>query len=202
MKTISILLLVLCLFIKVNAQVSLAPKAGVNMARFIGNDNDKDPQRIVLPQVGCIVNIDFNETFALQPTLLYSVKGEKMKSYEGTHSKYYFHYLEMPVNAVYSITLVKNKFQVFAGPYWGYCLKANLESGGINTSNLSVGNSDSDVYKPFDFGYNAGVGYRFRNLQVQAGYAGSFATISNYGDLKNSIFSVTFAYFLGLSRKE
>jgi hypothetical protein len=178
----------------------VAPKVGVNLAQFVGEHNDMNPQKITLPQFGCLVNIDLNEKFALQPSIVYSIKGEKMKSYEGTPGKYYFRYLEMPVNAVYAIPIGQTKLQLFAGPYLGYCLKAKAEMMMVYT--FDIGNSENDVFKTFDFGYNAGIGYRFGKIQTQASYAKSLTTISNWGELKNSVFTLSFAYFFALPKKE
>jgi hypothetical protein len=199
-KTVLLLVLTLCVFTKIKAQVSFAPRAGVNLAQFVGEHNDMDPQRIALPQFGCLVNIDLNEKFALQPSIIYSKKGEKMKSYEGTPGKYYFSYLEMPVNAVFAIPIGQTKLQLFAGPYLSYCLKATEESMMVYT--FDIGNSENDVFKTFDFGYNAGIGYRFGKIQTQASYAKSLTTISNFGEFKNSVFTLSFAYFFALQKKE
>lgn len=200
-KTVLLFVLVLCVFINTKAQVSIAPKAGVNMARIVGNDNDLNPKILILPELGCIVNFDLYKNFALQSGISYSIKGEKMKSYEGTPSKYYLHYLEIPANAVYSIKLNQNRLQLFAGPYFGYCLKASLDMGGVNSTDLGVGNSEEDVFKSVDYGYNLGIGYRLNKLQVQIGYQKSFATINNWGDMKNRVFSITCAYFFDFGKK-
>jgi hypothetical protein len=201
-RTFLLFVLLLSVFTQISAQVSVAPKVGLNLAQFVGEHNDMDPQRITLPQFGCLVNIDLHKNFALQPSIIYSKKGEKMKSYEGTPGKYYFSYLEMPVNAVYAIPIGQTKLQLFAGPYLGYCLKATLEViEDVHYFDFDIGNSENDVFKAFDFGYNAGIGFRFGKIQTQASYSKSLTTISNYGELKNSVFTLSFAYLFALKKK-
>ena len=202
-KTILLLALLFCVFVQVNAQVSIVPKAGANMAQFVGPDNDVDPQRLLLPQAGLMVNIGLSETLALQPGLIYSVKGEKMKSQGGESTgKYYFQYLEIPLNIGYSFNLLAHNFHIFAGPYFGYCFEAKMETEYGTHASFPIGDSDDDVYKPSDFGYTAGIGYRLKKIQIQAEYQGSFATISNYGELRNSVISLTLGYFINLKKKE
>jgi len=204
-KTILLLALILCVFIQVNAQVSIVPRVGANLAWCTGHDTDIDSEALLFPQAGATVHIGLNDKLALQPGLIYSKKGEKEIYYNKDYywENVYYHYLEIPVNLVYSFKLWNKNFQVFGGSYLGYCFKGKMETKGGSFFPLIIGYSHYDHIRTFDFGYSAGIGYRFKKMQIQAGYEGSFFSIRNFYETKNnSVISLTLGYFIDLKKKE
>jgi len=203
-KTILFLALILFVFIQVNAQVSIVPRVGANLAWCTGHDKEIDSQALLFPQAGVTAHIGLNDKLALQPGIIYSMKGEKEIYYDGaTWVNNYYQYIEMPVNLVYSFKLGNKKLQVFGGSYLGYCFKGKVETQGGSVFPLYIGFSDDDHIKPLDFGYSAGIGYRYKKMQIQAGYEGSFFSIRNFYETKNnSVVSLTLGYFIDLKKKE
>jgi hypothetical protein len=139
-------------------------------------------------QAGAVVEIAFRQRFALQPALVFSQKGEQFDAstsvggFAGTSSTETstvsrYNWLELPVNAVYTL----HNFQVFAGPYVALALGGHQRGTTLSSSpttrfepytfeeKVRYG-SDSDNRR-FDAGINFGVGYRQGPWQVQLGYA-------------------------------
>jgi hypothetical protein len=195
--------LILCSLLKVNAQVTFAPKVGVNFANLGGDLTDN--QIRLRTQFGTILNVGVNEMFSFQPGLLLSGKGTTLDYGDGDKDAITLTYLEIPLNGILNIDLGTGKLQLFAGPYLGFCLDAKykyLSDEDNETESIDVGASDDDEIKPTDFGINVGVGFVFGDFQVQGGYGSSFTSISNYEDdkLTNSVISLSFAYFINLNK--
>ncbi len=203
-KTILLLALLFCVFVQVSAQVSIVPRVGANLAWCTGHDKEIESQALLFPQAGVTVHIGLGDKLALQPGLIYSRKGEKELYNDKDYWFYdYYKYIELPVNLVYFFKLGNKNFQVFGGTYLGYCFKAEQESKSGVVHQLSIGFADDDHRKPLDFGYSAGIGYRFNKIQIQAGYESSFFSIRNFGETKyNSVVSLTLGYFIDLKKKE
>ncbi len=137
-------------------------------------------------QAGAVLEMAFRQ-FALQPTLVFSQKGEQfdgatfISGFAGVSSTEIstvnrYNWLELPVNVVYTL----HRFQVFAGPY------VALGVGG-RQHGTSWAASPYGRYGPYNFdekirygsdtenrrldaGVNFGLGYRKGPLQVQLGY--------------------------------
>lgn len=203
MKKLTILLmsLILCSVLQTNAQVSFAPKVGINFTNMGGDVTDN--QIRFRPQVGGILNLDLNEMFSFQPGLMYSGKGTTFDYGDGDKDAITLEYLEVPLNGVLNVDMGAGKLQIFAGPYLGYCVDAKykyLSDEDNETESLEIGTSNDDDIKPIDLGFNIGLGFRFKNIQIQGGYSGSFTAISKYEDEKalNNVISLSFAYFINL----
>ena len=138
-------------------------------------------------QAGAVLEVTFHR-FSLQPTLVFSQKGEQFDAttsisgiagVSGTviSAVNRYNWLELPVNVVYAL----HGFQVFAGPY------VALGVGGRQHGTISdfspyytrlmpqyvdkkvAYDSDSNNRR-LDAGINVGIGYRKGPLQVQLGY--------------------------------
>ncbi len=203
MKKLTILLMsfVFCSLLQTNAQVSFAPKIGLNFSNVGGDVTDN--QIRFRPQLGGILNYDLNEMFSVQPGLMYSGKGTTIDYGDGDKDALTLEYLEVPLNGVMSVDVGTGKLQIFAGPYLGYCINAKykyLSDEDNETESIDIGTSDEDDIKPIDLGFNIGLGFRLENIQIQGGYSGSFSSISNYEDGKilNNVVSLSLAYFINL----
>ena len=201
--TILFVSLILCSLLKVNAQVTFAPKVGVNFANFGGDVTDN--QIRLRTQFGAILNIGINEMFSFQPGLMYSGKGTTFDLGDGDKDAITLEYLEVPLNGILNVDMGTGKLQIFAGPYLGYCVDAKykyLSDQDNETDKINIGTSSDDDIKPIDLGFNIGLGFRFENIQIQGGYSGSFSTISNHEDEKdtNNVISLSFAYFINLNK--
>lgn len=201
-KTIILIMsLFLLALLKSNAQVSFAPKVGFNLANLTGDTEDNEVR--LRTQIGFILNTDVNEMVSFQSGLNYSGKGVTLDWGDGDKDAITLTYLEVPVNFVLNFELGSGKFQIYAGSYFSFCLGGNikyLSDEDDEIESLDIGTSEDDDIKPLDLGINIGLGYKFKDFQIQGGYTGSFTNISNYGDdeLRNSVISLTFAYFINL----
>jgi Outer membrane protein beta-barrel domain len=175
------------------AQVTIGPRIGLNLANVAFEEDDEFDEKILLaPQVGVSLNVEFGN-LAFQPALLFSQKGFKIKEEEtmgGVTQKLdattRFNYLELPLNFVYT-TGGSEGFQIFAGPYVGFGLGGKQKSeysfsggGGsgstsgttkIKFANQEEANSDDAYVRQPDLGLNGGIGYKTGPLQAQLGYS-------------------------------
>ncbi|UCD85095.1 MAG: PorT family protein [Deltaproteobacteria bacterium] len=175
--------------------LSVGIKAGLNLADLYGDDVDAFSVHRVLPSVndmkketktgasfGAFVTYDINDFFAVQPELLYSMKGARWKgvwvesmsgnvTYEQTMS---LNYLEIPLLAKVSIPIGENfKYNILIGPALGIITSAKLkheitgvseyfkqmlEDIGVSTS----GEEDIDHAKSIEFGLVFGGGVDFK----------------------------------------
>jgi hypothetical protein len=124
MKKLTILLMsfILCSVLQTNAQVSFAPRIGLNFANMGGDVTDNQVR--FRPQVGGILNLDLNEMFSFQPGLMYSGKGTTFDYGDGDKDAITLEYLEVPLNGVLNVEMGTGKLQIYAGPYLGYCVDA------------------------------------------------------------------------------
>ncbi|WP_019947575.1 porin family protein [Hymenobacter aerophilus] len=178
------------------AQVTVGPRVGLNLANVSYKTDDKDDEPdtklLISPQAGITLNAAFGN-LALQPSLLFSQKGFKVKesdnvgpaSYE-IESNTRLNYLELPVNLVYT-TGGTEGFQVFAGPYIGVGLGGKqkstytvsgpgIDESGSETTKIKFAGKEKDNSDDFyinqpDYGFNGGIGYKKGPIQAQLGYS-------------------------------
>ncbi|MBF9236725.1 PorT family protein [Hymenobacter sp. BT683] len=154
--------------------------------RFSNFSYSADKSAIYAWQAGAVLEIAFDR-FALQPTLLFSQKGEQFDaatsmsgvagvSGSNTHSTNRYNWLELPVNVVYSIS----NFQLFGGPYAALGIGGRRRGTTLNYSpfvkfaplhfneKIRYG-SDTDNSR-VDAGVNVGIGYRRGPAQLQVAY--------------------------------
>ncbi|WP_162425862.1 porin family protein [Pontibacter pudoricolor] len=194
--------------------ISVGPRLGVNFgtqkipgsdADFAKNWNDNAEANTGL-QIGGVANIKFNETFSVQPELLFTQKGYK---YEGdTRSvtgKY--DYLELPVLA--KISFGSPDFQGFitAGPTFGYWAsgKDTYKIGGSEFSEDVDFDNDNYIENRSEIGGSIGVGFAAYlgggSLNFDVRYGAGFSSVYDSSDddkLKNRGISVSLAYLFSL----
>jgi outer membrane protein W len=111
---------------------------------------------------GVFMNYAFNESFSLQPELLYTMKGMKANLYDGLVSvdvTASFDYFEAPLLAVYTIpTGTKLKPRLYAGPSFAYTLSSELE---LSAFLFSASVDFSSLTQVTDFGIVAGAGFDY-----------------------------------------
>jgi hypothetical protein len=204
MKTRMTLLtgLFICAVITINAQVSVGPKLGINLANVMGEDVEDNKMKIG-PLVGCVFNIPAGDVFSFQPGFDYSSKGAQWEGDEDNASLNYW-YLDIPLNGVVNLNAGNGKFQVYAGPNIAMCFAANMKYEGEkeSISVQSVDNWNGGDVKMFDIGINAGLGYRINEWQVQTGYGYSFNSYSRYeeADIRHSVISISLAYLFDIGK--
>ena len=158
------------------------------------------------PTVGAVLNLQINSFLAFQPSANISVKGvaHDVKSWNSGQAVYTGYarvritYFETPLNLAAGIRLGQGQIQVFAGPYlavaivgvnrWDYEENVNgIREVSKDSKRVKFRNTvseedhgDEDVafyQKPFDYGVNFGLGYKYKHLLFNAGFAMGLANL-------------------------
>lgn len=139
-------------FTSLSAQFQLGIKSGVNVSRFIVNENVHWDFKWG-GNAGFFCAKPVNKFFLLQAELIYSAKGSGMKryySYSKWNSK--LQYLDLPLMLGYTPV---NKLKLLMGPEIG----------------LLVSTNDGSPYRKTDFSVVVGAGYSIRsNIGIEARY--------------------------------
>jgi len=190
------------------AQMNIGVKASLNMATISG-DNTDETEMMPSYQVGLVTNFNISEAFSIQPGLMLSGKGSK-KSLNDVDTRLTLNYLEVPINVIYNIS----DFQVFAGPYLGFGLFADVKSDNDladeidaefknDISLVEASTLETLYYNSFDYGLNVGAGYMVNeSIQIQAGYGLGLGNIhpkvdgeDPNSDTNNSVIQLNVSYF-------
>ncbi len=177
------------------AQVQLGVRAGVNFS----NNNGKmagveyDGKLLTGFHAGVTADMNLADEFFIQPGLLFTTKGSKMKNVDVTTT---LNYLELPINFLYKPELGDGKLLLGVGPYVGYGLSGKAKAGSIS-SDIEFG-KDKDL-KPFDFGGNLLFGYELASgisaqLNAQLGMANLVPDGNSDNKLKNTQFGISLGY--------
>jgi hypothetical protein len=189
---IIVCMVVFGLFLGQNAFAEFGLKAGLNFSTVSDTDGDSKTGLIF----GAFYSYELNDSFSIQPELLYIQNGNKAEE-GGITFKTKLDYLVIPV-------LAKFKFQgsetvkpyVLAGPYLGLKMSAKLSAEGDGGS----ADTDLDGAKGTTFGvtFGAGIGVKMGdgNILVEARYNLGLSNIydADYLDCKNRSFSLMVGY--------
>ncbi len=159
-----------------SARSFLSTRVGV-MGGFTSSSTsikDVDNKSVSLYHVGLTAEIPLFAGFAIQPSVLYQVKGlsaDKWKEIPETVGSFETKvgYLEVPVQIQWGPDLLAFRPYVFAEPFVGYRLGQNTE--GILADGLK------DSLKKFEYGLGLGAGLEVWKLQL------SFKYFWNFGDI-------------------
>ena len=209
-------------FFQAQAQISVAPEVGLNLANMKseinGQQNPFDLKMKPGLKAGAVVHIPVAKGFFVQPGIFFSMKGTKTEysesfmgqtaSYKGS---YKLNYLEIPVNLGYEYAIGKaGSVFVTAGPYLGYALsgktvtETSLNGSSIGTTDEKIkfgSDENEDDMKAMDFGLNFSAGYKLpMGLFIRAQYGLGLANLSNVDNttLKNNVLSFSLGYAFGL----
>ncbi len=171
------------------SQVKIGFKAGANLT-FPKINDEHNNLADVNPRVGfdfgITAKIRLNNTFSLQPSVMYtrtsySEKAPEIRSDTLSYSEkniYKMSYMSLPVNLIASFDLKNdNQFIVFAGGYADMLLNADqvrkYERFNFRRQSSNSGTDESDVFDKctkWNYGINVGVGYEFGRWQLSASY--------------------------------
>lgn len=200
--------IIVFLFASANAQkVKFGAKAGFNLANLTGDFADSST--ITGFNAGIFAEIKITDKFAIQPELLFSTQGNKIKIpvYDNSSVIVYYYegkknltYLNLPVIAKYYII---DKLSIEAGPQIGLLLGAKVKySSDRALPTLYTSKSEYDIkndLKSIDFGLSFGANYDIsKNLYLNFRYNLGLANINNEPmsslNIKNKIFSLSLGY--------
>ena len=173
--------------------LKLGAKAGVNFANLSNSDGDMKTGF----HVGVLAEIFINEKFSVQPELLYSAQGTKIKE-SGVEVKMNMDYINVPIMAKYYVI---DGLSVQAGPQIGFLVKSEVKTeGNIGGVDVSSTEDIKDGTQSVDFGLNFGAGYELpMGVFFDARYNLGLSKInkeseSGMKDLKNGVFQISVGY--------
>lgn len=168
-------------------------KAGINLANLTGDDVSDDAGMKFGIAAGGYLVYEINPMFALQPELLFTMKGTFVDG-EGYEQTTNLNYIEIPVLAKLNIPMDgMMKPAVFLGPAFGINMSATYDY----ESDYGDDDGDIDDIKSTDFGLVLGAGASFGKISVDARYNMGLTNIYDLdGDpeAKNSVISLLFGY--------
>ena len=126
-------------------------KAGINLANFTGDQAGDSDMKLGIA-AGGFLTYNFSPQFAIQPELLYIMKGAKHGSGDA-EEKMKLDYLEVPLMFKFAIPSQGNfKPCLFAGPSFGFLMSAKHEEAGESVD-------IKDDVKSMDMGLSFGGGF-------------------------------------------
>jgi hypothetical protein len=163
----------------------IGPQVGLNLASASYFDNTYQTKSRAGFEAGVLGSIDFGH-ISLQPALLFSQKGYYLTSGSspatGMHDdKFRLNYLTLPVKVIYTPRKDGQGVQFLAGAYLGLLVGGHYERTYIQPSTLTVTagpivpNQSPLSYEEYssqrlDAGFLVGLGYRYKQAQVQANF--------------------------------
>jgi hypothetical protein len=144
-------------------------------------------------QIGIITEIPLKGNFTLQSGIMFSAKGSiyKIDTSEVTISPIY---IQIPVNAKYSIGSEIVKISLFAGPYFACGIGGNKYTGG-DLQKISFGSGENDDLQFFDIGFNFGAGVNIKRFLISAQYelglANLLPEITGDPEMKNRLIGIS-----------
>lgn len=149
-------------------------KGGLNMANLTGDDVEDSSMKIGAVG-GVFMSYDLTEIFAIQPELLFSMKGAKFEDGD-LEENLKFNYFEIPLLLKVNLpTDGKIKPMLYAGPALGILMSAKVEDEDVK-----------DYAKSMDIGIlaGAGVGYAMEKgmLSFEVRYEVGMTGITDYTD--------------------
>lgn len=162
--------------------IQIGPKAGVNISNYTGGNIDSEA--IIGTHLGGIVSFNIGNNFSIQPEVLFSTQGAKIKDpNNNVKNEFKANYISIPV----MLKLRTNGgFFIEAGPQFAF-------KSGEKTDDQSIG----DFAKTMDLGLGAGIGYETPiGLAIGARYVAGISKVGDFQssninpDFKNSVIQV------------
>jgi hypothetical protein len=191
MKKVFLMIVCAASFLAGQAQVKLGVKSGFNFANMVGPDVNNNSMKLSF-HVGGFANIPLIDNFSIQPELVFSRQGARLKAPNNYISRVRLNYLNIPILTQYNDP---TGFYAETGPQFGFLINAKEKYNG------SV-NGVSGSYKSFDLSWGFGAGFRFTD-QASVGLRWNLGItdVSEYpGTVRNSVLQVGVAYSLGTSK--
>ena len=195
MRRFALILMVLAAFTTTAAAegMMIGAKGGLNIAKAYGDDVPDDADWAYGFIGGGFFNYMFAEMFAVQPELLYAMKGWKVTAADETEVDVKLNYIEIPVLLKVMIpTEGMIDPSIFAGPSIGFLMTAEADDVDIK-----------DNLKSTDFGLvvGAGIDYMLQEgkgaIMLDARYSLGLTTVddtADEADVKNHGIAVMVGY--------
>jgi len=141
-------------------------KGGLNISNLYSEDIDDKNARLGF-HAGFYGQILSSETFAIQPEILFSTRGNEIVNdgFIDQKTRFNLSYIDVPVLAVFKLG---KAFEIHAGAYGGYLVAASIKTEGDLGDEFDE--LDRDNFKAFDYGLVGGVAFNFGAAQIGARY--------------------------------
>lgn len=157
------------------SDLSLGLKVGGSLTSFEGTDATPFSYRPGF-HAGAFANFGISPLVAIQPELLYSMKGANLKNVSDASTR--LHYLDVPV----AVHINTQGLFFELGPQVGFLVAASSQRGSASTDIKSGLNS-------VDFGYLGGLGYQLKQgLGIGLRYNGGFTNVSKSVTVGNTTY--------------
>ncbi len=177
MKKAFVITSLMCLLLATTGwaqESSVGIKGGFNLSSLTTDGNDDSNLNLGI-NVGVFNKIALTKSVAIQPELLYSMKGTRINydesSFAEGDSKFNLHYIDLPVKLVFNLS---EDFEFQVGPYVGYLIGANTETDAtvMDAFNIDSENElDRENFNTIDYGITAGLGFDLDPLIIGANYS-------------------------------
>lgn len=174
--------------------LAVGPKLGLDLANLTGSDVQNNSIKIGA-EIGGYLTYSFSDLIALQPELIYTMKGANFDVGGRTFSDN-FNYLEIPILARLSFLKGKTHPIVFLGPEVAMLLSADANGTDIKDR---LNSTDFGIV----LGAGVGLGLGRGTLTIDARYDLGLTSIGKEQagktpDVKNSVISLTVGYLFSL----
>jgi hypothetical protein len=180
-------------------------KGGLNASNLIASEISDKHGRFGF-HAGVYGQLFSSETFAIQPEVNFSTKGNEVTSNFGVidqETKFNLSYIDVPVLAVFKLG---DAAEIHAGAYWAYLVGANIDTDGdLGDEFISL---DRDNFDNWDYGLVGGIGFNLGHIQLGARYnyglneiARSQGAKAMLGNAKNSVGQIYVAFNLAGAHK-
>lgn len=176
-------------------------KAGPSLAKYIGNDVSDDAERRIGFNAGLFIKVSFIDIMAVQPEVLFSLKGSRYE-YSGVDGFRYenLYYIDIPVLFKYSLPIpFPIKPNVFFGPSLGINMIARYKNTDEVEDHLGSDKGDLDNIKSTDFGLVFGGGVDIGKLTADIRYSLGLTKLGDVSDppaVRNGVLSLMVGYRL------
>jgi Outer membrane protein beta-barrel domain len=172
-------LFILAFFSTANAQVNVkfGAKLGVNSSNISIKSLEPARSERIGFHVGVTSEISFTESLALQPDLMFSSQGFRLKII-GTTENETFNYLNLTIPFAYKMNFV----DVNLGPYIGFLLNKGLTN--IEFTDLNGNPIDTNPFiNKLDVGMALGLTFHIQKFFVGTRYSLGFLNVGNGKDI-------------------
>ena len=180
-----LLVIVASLLVAVSAHAQFGVIAGVTSAHNNFSDAVKDAGNVTQYHAGITYKFDLG-LFAIQPSLIYNVKGSKLANFDGFGTMEYKNgYLELPVQLQVGLNLGIARIYGIAEPFIGYAI--------TNSTSITTGSVDfkwEEVPNKLEYGVGVGAGIELiKHVQISARYFWNLgqAKNANWNDMKQAV---------------
>jgi hypothetical protein len=180
------------LLIAVSAHAQFGIVAGVTSARNSVNDAVKDVANVTQYHVGVTYKISLGSLLAIQPSIIYNVKGATLKDFVSagvpiSSFEYKNGYIEIPVQLQVGFDLGLARIYGIAEPFIGYAISNSYKA---NLAGFSF-DWNRDVKDKLEYGVGLGLGVELiKHVQVSARYFWNLGS-ANTANLDTAISAVS-----------